>query len=88
MAINEAYFRVTPTTVENFLFPSGRFVRNFLTWLFFLFDFSEEYSDHPNEVVKNEELTYNGATSYGFGQVLFLMVSSVMISVLMPQLLR
>ncbi|XP_035720846.1 ephrin-B2-like isoform X1 [Vespa mandarinia] len=49
---------------------------------------NKEYSDHPNEVVKNEELTYNGATSYGFGQVLFLMVSSVLISVLMPQLLR
>lgn len=72
--------------MENFLFPSHRFGRNFLTWYFFLF--SEEYSDHPNEVVKNEELTYNGAASYGFGQVLFLMVSSVLISALMPQLLR
>ncbi|KAF7391130.1 hypothetical protein HZH66_009610 [Vespula vulgaris] len=49
---------------------------------------NKEYSDHPNEVVKNEELTYNGAASYGFGQVLFLMVSSVLISALMPQLLR
>lgn len=25
--------------------------------------FAEEYSDHPNEVVKNEELTYNRARS-------------------------
>ncbi|KAI4485723.1 hypothetical protein M0802_012557 [Mischocyttarus mexicanus] len=49
---------------------------------------TEEYSDHPNEVVKNEELTYNGATSYGFGQVLFLIVSSLLTSVIVPQLLR
>ncbi|KAI4486139.1 hypothetical protein M0802_012538 [Mischocyttarus mexicanus] len=49
---------------------------------------NKEYSDHPNEVVKNEELTYNGATSYGFGQVLFLIVSSLLTSVIVPQLLR
>ena len=29
-----------------------------------VFVFAEEYSDHPNEVVKNEELTYNGASSW------------------------
>ncbi|KAK2589025.1 hypothetical protein KPH14_001868 [Odynerus spinipes] len=49
---------------------------------------NKEYSDHPNEVVKNEELTYNGAASYGFGQALFLVVSSLLISALVPQLLR
>lgn len=52
----------------------------------------EEYSDHPNEVVKNEELTYNGASSSRvqdrFSQLLVALIGSLLISAILPQLLR
>lgn len=54
--------------------------------------FTEEYSDHPNEVVKNEELTYNGASSYDsqvrYAQSLILAMGSMLMSALLQQLLR
>lgn len=55
--------------------------------------FAEEYSDHPNEVVKNEELTYNGASSYArtqarYAQSLILATCSLLMSALLQQLLR
>ncbi|XP_020294832.1 ephrin-B2 [Pseudomyrmex gracilis] len=53
---------------------------------------NKEYSDHPNEVVKNEELTYNSASSYGsqirYAQSLILATISLLISTLLQQLLR
>lgn len=51
--------------------------------------FAEEYSDHPNEVVKNEELTYNGASSqYRYAQSMILAAGCVLMSALLLQLLR
>jgi ephrin-B len=56
--------------------------------------FAEEYSDHPNEVVKNEELTYNGADSYAvssrvwYTQSLTLAIVSLLMNALLQQLLR
>ncbi|XP_012055056.1 PREDICTED: uncharacterized protein LOC105618124 [Atta cephalotes] len=53
---------------------------------------NKEYSDHPNEVVKNEELTYNSASSYARTQVrytsLILATGSLLMSALLQQLLR
>ncbi|XP_029162664.1 ephrin-B3 [Nylanderia fulva] len=53
---------------------------------------NKEYSDHPNEVVKNEELTYNGANSYTmqfrYAQNLILAIGSLLMSTLLQQLLR
>ena len=53
---------------------------------------TEEYTDHPNEVVKNEELTYNGAGSYDsqvrYAQSLILAMGSMLMSALLQQLLR
>ncbi|KAL6425370.1 hypothetical protein ACFW04_009515 [Cataglyphis niger] len=53
---------------------------------------NKEYSDHPNEVVKNEELTYNGANSYTtqvrYAQSLILAIGSLLMSTLLQQLLR
>nr|XP_012223163.1 PREDICTED: uncharacterized protein LOC105672660 [Linepithema humile] len=53
---------------------------------------NNEYSNHPNEVVKNEELTYNGASSYDsrvrYAQSLILAMSSMLMSALLQQLLR
>ncbi|TGZ36161.1 uncharacterized protein Ephrin [Temnothorax longispinosus] len=54
---------------------------------------NKEYSDHPNEVVKNEELTYNGASSYArtharYAQSLILATCSLLMSALLQQLLR
>ncbi|EFN73891.1 Ephrin-B1 [Camponotus floridanus] len=53
---------------------------------------NKEYTDHPNEVVKNEELTYNGANSYTtqfrYAQNLILAMCSLLMSTLLQQLLR
>ncbi|XP_014486860.1 PREDICTED: ephrin-B2 [Dinoponera quadriceps] len=50
---------------------------------------NKEYSDHPNEVVKNEELTYNGASSqFRYAQSMILATGSVLVSALLLQLLR
>ncbi|XP_025162332.1 ephrin-B2 [Harpegnathos saltator] len=50
---------------------------------------NKEYSDHPNEVVKNEELTYNGASSqFQYVQSMILATGSVLMSALLLQLLR
>lgn len=54
---------------------------------------NKEYSDHPNEVVKNEELTYNGASSYArtqarYTQSLILATASLLMSAFLQQLLR
>ncbi|XP_012136771.1 ephrin [Megachile rotundata] len=53
---------------------------------------NKEYSDHPNEVVKNEELTYNGASSsrvYNtYSQLIVMLTASFLISTILPQLLR
>ncbi|OAD58691.1 Ephrin-B1 [Eufriesea mexicana] len=53
---------------------------------------NKEYSNHPNEVVKNEELTYNGASSSRvqdrFSQLLVVLMGSLLISAILPQLLR
>ncbi|XP_023288287.1 ephrin-B2 isoform X2 [Orussus abietinus] len=51
---------------------------------------NKEYSDHPNEVVKNEELTYNGASTSRRQDrpVVFLLTGALLVSTLLPQLLR
>ncbi|KAG7206146.1 hypothetical protein KM043_003538 [Ampulex compressa] len=51
---------------------------------------NKEYSDHPNEVVKNEELTYNGAGSAQERCTRALLVATgcLLISAILPQLLR
>lgn len=62
-----------------------------LTIIFFSVSI-EEYSDHPNEVVKNEELTYNGASSSRvqdrYSQLFVVLMGSLLISAILPQLLR
>ncbi|XP_076224319.1 ephrin [Nomia melanderi] len=54
---------------------------------------NKEYSDHPNEVVKNEELTYNGASSSRnqdrYSQLMVVLTGSLVIGAyLQLQLLR
>ncbi|XP_015609719.1 ephrin-B1 isoform X2 [Cephus cinctus] len=52
---------------------------------------NKEYSDHPNEVVKNEELTYNGATASrrrSFAEQAFLLTGTLLVGVILPQLVR
>ncbi|KZC07525.1 Ephrin-B1, partial [Dufourea novaeangliae] len=53
---------------------------------------NKEYSDHPNEVVKNEELTYNGASSSRVqnrcSELAVVLTGSLLISTFLPQLLR
>ncbi|KAK0168627.1 hypothetical protein PV327_002405 [Microctonus hyperodae] len=55
---------------------------------------NKEYSDHPNEVVKNEELTYNGVSSAhrrpqdNLLRFISLTTITLMISILLPNLMR
>lgn len=53
---------------------------------------NKEYSDHPNEVVKNEELTYNsGSTSMRHDRVqrvLYLLSGTLLVTLLLPNMLR
>ncbi|XP_063995066.1 ephrin-B2 isoform X2 [Diachasmimorpha longicaudata] len=53
---------------------------------------NKEYSDHPNEVVKNEELTYNGANSLHLRhqtlRLVLVSASSLLVSMFLPHLLR
>ncbi|XP_008554554.1 ephrin-B2 isoform X1 [Microplitis demolitor] len=55
---------------------------------------NKEYSDHPNEVVKNEELTYTGASSAlcrpreSFHRLIYLSTVALLVSILLPTLMR
>ncbi|KAG8042090.1 hypothetical protein G9C98_000081 [Cotesia typhae] len=55
---------------------------------------NKEYSDHPNEVVKNEELTYTGASSAlsrpreSFQRLIYLSTVALLVSTLLPTLMR
>ncbi|XP_076760732.1 ephrin [Xylocopa sonorina] len=53
---------------------------------------NKEYSDHPNEVVKNEELSYKGAGSSlvqdRYSRLVVVLTGSLLISAILPQLLR
>ncbi|XP_066589916.1 ephrin-B2 isoform X2 [Prorops nasuta] len=53
---------------------------------------NKEYSNHPNEVVKNEELTYNAGSTYGsqnrLSRTIQLLSASLLTSLLLPTLLR
>lgn len=70
----------------------------FMIILIIIFSFvsfiAEEYSDHPNEVVKNEELTYNGVSSAhrrpqdNLLRFICLTTITLMISILLPNLMR
>ncbi|XP_033210246.1 uncharacterized protein LOC117168682 [Belonocnema kinseyi] len=52
---------------------------------------NKEYSDHPNEVVKNEELTYNSGTTsmrHDRMQQLSLLAGTLLVTLLLTNLLR
>lgn len=61
---------------------------------FSLFFIIEEYSDHPNEVVTNEELTYNGGgaikrRSQSYHSLMLMTTGTLLaISYLIPVLMR